>query len=137
MNLKTLKNKYISLSQDQYTSLNDAEVISPDLAEGKTNIWYAISTRDLGMGFKWCQQHDCLPDTENLEKTHVLLGSVKGTDKDKLFGLMQGEIWSPNGEARQFIKNSGVWHTSMSIGDIIEIGNKFFMVDRAGFKELT
>jgi hypothetical protein len=36
-----------------------------------------------------------------------------------VFHLMQGETWSPNGEARPFIQNLGVQHTSMFEGDLV------------------
>jgi hypothetical protein len=36
-----------------------------------------------------------------------------------VFDAMQGEVWSPNGEARPFIQNLGVQHTSMMTGDLV------------------
>jgi len=128
--------KYSIVGQDLYKSLNDAAVISPDLAKGSTKVWYAKSSRDLGMGYDWCAKKYCLPDIEDLKKTHVLLGSVKGTDEEKIFGLLQGEIWSPNGEAHNLIDKSGAKHTSMSVGDIIEMNGKCYMADIGGFREL-
>ena len=38
---------------------------------------------------------------------------------EKVFHDMQGEIWSPNGEARNFIISSGLSHTSMMVGDVV------------------
>lgn len=38
---------------------------------------------------------------------------------DNAFWLLQGENWSPNGEARDFIREKGTDHTSMSVGDIL------------------
>ena len=124
MLLHEVNKKYKVVSHEMYKSLNDAAVISPDLAKGSTKVWYAKSTRDLGMGYDWCAKKNCLPDIEDLKKTHVLLGSVKGTNKEKIFGLLQGEIWSPNGEAHNLIDKSGAKHTSMSVGDIIEMDGK-------------
>jgi len=34
--------------------------------------------------------------------------------------MMQGENWSPDGEARDYIEALEVQHTSMMVGDIIE-----------------
>jgi hypothetical protein len=34
--------------------------------------------------------------------------------------MMQGEIWSPQGEAREYIRSLGLKHTSMSAGDMVE-----------------
>lgn len=49
---------------------------------------------------------------------------------------MQGENWSPNGEAREVIQHLDA-HTSMMIGDVIyDVENKkYVMVDTCGFKE--
>jgi hypothetical protein len=50
---------------------------------------------------------------------------------------MQGEIWSPMGEARSLIKALGLEHTSMSVGDlIVDEEGSVFEVDRIGFKEI-
>lgn len=45
------------------------------------------------------------------------LRSMKAVDQDDVYTQMQGEFWSPNGEARPLIKKLGLGHTSMSIGD--------------------
>jgi hypothetical protein len=37
-----------------------------------------------------------------------------------IYLVMQGETWSPEGEARELILRSGLKHTSMSVGDLIE-----------------
>jgi hypothetical protein len=55
-----------------------------------------------------------------LKKTHVLMGKVKERNPEKLFRLMQGEYWSPNGEAYDLVSRSGSGHTSMSMGDIVK-----------------
>jgi hypothetical protein len=130
--------RYKIISQDQYKTLNDAAANYQikDLEKGTTKIWYAKETRNLGMGYDWCQKKNCLPDPKNLKKTHVLLGSIKGTDLDRIFYVMQGEIWSAKGEAYSLIKDSGLSHTSMSVGDVIEIGDKVHIIDRDGFEEL-
>ena len=49
---------------------------------------------------------------------------------------MQGEIWSPNGEAYSLIKKTGT-HTSMSVGDVIELDGEAFLVDTFGFRDLS
>ena len=57
-------------------------------------------------------------------------------DLENLYVWMQGENWSPNGEARELIRGLGLKHTSMSIGDIIEDTEtgQFHIVDFAGFR---
>jgi hypothetical protein len=83
-----------------------------------------------------------LPDPANLEATHVLLKSIEveaGTPnpREYVFHQMQGEIWSPAGEARALIESKGLQHTSMSVGDVIvtESGEKH-VVAGFGFKQL-
>ena len=122
-----------------YGTLNDASVVSGQLRPGPTKIWYyrPDHSRDLGMGAEWCRQHGRLPDPGNLQRTHELLGSVLATDPDQIYRLLQGEVWSPAGEARQLIKRLNLTHTSMSVGDIIEIGSKVLMVDENGFHPLA
>ena len=51
--------------------------------------------------------------------------------------MMQGEAWSPQGQARYLIDKLGVGHTSMSVGDIIIVNRKMLMVDRMGFTDLS
>jgi hypothetical protein len=57
---------------------------------------------------------------------------------EEVFITMQGETWSPNGEAREYIKSLGLTHTSMSTEDIVEEvrTGKLFIVEYIGFKEL-
>jgi hypothetical protein len=52
---------------------------------------------------------------------------------------MQGENWSPNGEAQEAIQSLGLNRTSMMIGDVIENldTGEFFMVNIFGFSPLT
>lgn len=58
---------------------------------------------------------------------------------EKIWILMQGDNWSPNGEARNLIRKLGLKHTSMSIGDLIEDTNTgiFYEVAGIGFNNLT
>ena len=75
--------------------------------------------------------------SENIKETHTLIAEVSVATQPKLleniYKIMQGEIWSPNGEAYDFILNSETRHTSMSVGDIIQLNETLFMVDKHGF----
>jgi hypothetical protein len=51
--------------------------------------------------------------------------------------MMQGEQWSPNGEARELIRSLGLSHASMSIGDVVEDEHGHFYAVFVGFKELA
>jgi hypothetical protein len=56
---------------------------------------------------------------DNYLKTHTFLRFLEAKDLDNVFYKMQGEVWSPNGEARDLIRSCGLRHTSMSVGDLI------------------
>jgi len=88
------------------------------------------------MGYNFCKKQGCLPDISDLGKSHVKLGTVNTTDINKIFSNFQGDSWSPNGEARNLIKSKGLSHTSMSVGDVVKVSGKVYIVDNFGFKEL-
>jgi len=113
-----------------YNSLNDANL--PELQPGNTEIWY--QTKE-----SWEEGHGLGKisiDPNDLSKTHILLGKIKETSLEKIFQVMQGDIWSPLGEARGLIRSKGMVHTSMSVGDVVVVNGQVMMVDRVGFKEI-
>lgn len=61
-----------------------------------------------------------VPTRHQLEETHVQLRDIEVTSLGAIYGLMQGEVWSPKGEARSLIMDKGLGHTSMSVGDVVE-----------------
>ena len=107
-----------------FKTLNDA------FKAGETKIWYQNEMFWETKGFH--------PEVKlaDLEKTHILLGSIDLTDLEEIFYQLQGHIWSPNGEARNLITRLGLVHTSMSVGDVVEMGGKFFVCDVCGFTEI-
>jgi len=129
----------------QYKSLNDAATLQPILAKGQLEVWYvkANFTRDFGMGYKFLDERNLLPHNEKeLKRSHVLLGKIKGigtneSGLEKLYMVMQGEVWSPKGEAYNMISKSGSYHTSMSVGDLVRKGNDLWIVDHHGFHQFT
>jgi hypothetical protein len=63
---------------------------------------------------------------------------VEAENMEDAWLQMQGEVWSPYGEAREAIKALGLAHTSMSIGDIFynpEDG-KYYWVAQFNFEEV-
>jgi hypothetical protein len=122
-----------SMGAEQYSSLADA------YPSGSTEIWYwnMDAGRDMMMGANWLSKKGQLPAPETLEQTHVLIGTLRETDPDKVFSMMQGENWSPEGQARDMINRSDTGHTSMSVGDIMKVGSTYLMVDRFGFYNLS
>lgn len=94
---------------------------------GTTEIWYC----------KKPIYHDSVvPNLETLSDTHELLGEINETDLNRIYDRMQGEEWSPNGEAREFILGLELGHTSMSIQDVIRVNGTYYMVAGMGFREL-
>jgi len=59
---------------------------------------------------------------------------------EQAFHWMQGEVWS-NGSyqatAQQIIRDAGLSHTSMCIGDIVQVDERYFACELAGFEEIT
>lgn len=52
---------------------------------------------------------------EKLPETHIQVCIIEDArSKEEVFGQMQGEVWSPKGEARSLIKALGLKRTSMS-----------------------
>lgn len=55
-----------------------------------------------------------------LLSSHVHLCQVEADNLDDAFRRMQGEHWSPHGEARPLLESLSLGHTSMSVGDVIQ-----------------
>lgn len=116
--------------------------IDPRYGTGVTKVWYMRPDffRDGIMGHDFLVKQGKLPEPNfvgNLERTHVLVGSLDIDHPEEAWEMMQGERWSPRGEANSFIRALGLQHTSMSVGDIIEKEGAFWMVDGCGFKRLA
>jgi hypothetical protein len=117
---------------EQYHTLADATSTTGDrrYGSGDTGVYYAKNPR-----FSLDQDLDA----GHLNKTHALVGYVNEKNPNKVFEMMQGEIWSPNGEARSLISKLGLRHTSMSVGDVVAIDDmlsKSFVVAPTGFKKV-
>lgn len=57
---------------------------------------------------------------ELLPVTHRFVCELDVPRLENVFAQMQGEVWSPNGEATELIASLGLHHTSMSIGDVVQ-----------------
>jgi len=112
-----------------YKSLNDAAKLFPELSDGSTEIWYQIRN-DINFSFE-------LPTKVVPGVTHKLLGRIRETNLGTIYYLLQGDNWSPEGEARELIMDKGLRHTSTSVGDVIRIDGKWIAVDGIGFKEIS
>jgi hypothetical protein len=90
------------------------------------------------MGVKWCRERGVLPDPTHLTRTHIHLKDLVAEGLEQLWIEMQGENWSPRGEARPLIRRKGLKHTSMSVGDIAVDNDRgvTYMVDNFGWVDL-
>lgn len=83
---------------------------------------------------------------DNLQDTHVYICYVEQTSAleqdhvsllNMVYTLMQGEMWSPRGQARDLLARRGVFHTSMAIGDVVVTpSGQCFEVDDFGFRSI-
>lgn len=122
-----------------YKSVNDAAIIYSGLQKGSTQVWYLRPEmfRNFSMGYAWAKEREPRFSPNTLSNTHILLGEIQETDLDKIFGMMQGEFWSPKGEAFGLMGSLGLHHTSLSVGDIIVVGGVPYMVEGCGFKDIS
>jgi hypothetical protein len=105
--------------------------------------------RDFAMGTKFLTKHpdECEASIYDVDKCkyHELVNILPYDNEKNLienmnyaFGVMQAERWSPNGEARELLDRIGtVHHTSMSVGDMIQMGKDFFVVENFGFYHIN
>lgn len=120
-----------------YQTLNDAQRHDPIFAAGdRIKVWYVKEQfhRSFCMGARMAAKCDGnMIDINDMSKFHALVGSFAGAPDltaDDVACLMQGENWSPNGEARDLIRSLGLCHTSFMAGDVVQIGDKFYTSDR-------
>ena len=121
-----------------YRSLLDAVDVTGDdrYGSGRTQIFYFNKGlfSKFSRGTRGLDLNAVLADLDN---THTRIGRVNETDLSEIFNMMQGEVWSPNGEANTMPAMSKTGHTSMSMGDVIMLPNgSAYMVDFSGFTNL-
>ena len=80
-------------------------------SEGKYQVFDARSPLALLAG--------TAPTVADLPQTHVFVRALQATDLEDVYWAMQGENWSPRGEARPLIEMLDLTHTSMSVGDVL------------------
>lgn len=75
---------------------------------------------------------------DRIKETHVRVCRARAYDLESLWSWMQGENWSPNGEARPLIEMLRLNHTSMSVGDVAyDVEDcSWWMVDAFGWWEI-
>ena len=115
-----------------HKTLNDFAEFVSKLAPGETEVYYMVDDHPKPRDYRCGDAVDVL----KLSETHKLLGKIAITDLEEVFFALQGENWSPNGEANGFIRSKGLWHTSMSIGDVVKVGGNYYAVAGMGFNKI-
>ena len=108
----------MTMTKSMYDSLNDCSLCP---AGDSVQIWY--QKREMLESSMFTRYKHIDPSC--LEKTHVLLGTMDIPYNDeqemlnRIYDTMQGEIWSPYGQALSLITRLGLMHTSMTVGDVV------------------
>lgn len=72
-----------------------------------------------------------------LNFTHRLLRQVEATSLEELYRQQQGQVWSPQGEARPLIRSLHLSHTSLSVGDVAkDAQGAYWVCDHIGWLPL-
>ena len=89
-------------------------------------------------GYAWLKERNLVPDSADLTKSHIFLQLIEARSPEDVYFRMQGENWSPTGDARELIASKGLRHTSMSVGDIVidHDSRVAYILDRMGFRFL-
>lgn len=112
----------MTMTTSMYKSLNDCSLCP---AGDSVQIWY--QKREMLESSMFTRYKNVDPTC--LEKTHVLLGTMDIPDEneqyilDRIYDTMQGEIWSPCGQALSLISHLGLMHTSMTVGDVVRFAS--------------
>lgn len=127
-----------------YQSLNDAQIIDSMFSKGNTIIWYLSDNKMItDLPNKLFFADDLVYDTDeidmdNILSNHTILGHINKPINDlddlgDIFHKLQGEYWSPKGEANSLILDNGMSHTSMMAGDIVETDTAYYVMSMFGF----
>ena len=68
-------------------------------------------------GYDYLKQINRLPNVADLTKTHVFLKVIEARKPEDVYFKMQGEGWSPTGEAREFVagrRSLRWWHEAVN-----------------------
>ena len=81
----------------------------------KTNEMFAVFYRTKPTFF---ENERAAEDWKADDGTYTFVIGMNADNLEDLYIRMQGQNWSPHGEARMLIKHVGLHHTSMSVGDL-------------------
>jgi hypothetical protein len=75
-----------------------------------------------------------IPTIQTLPQTHTEIGTVDAPNMEALFMNMQDETMSPDCKLK--IQKTKASHTSMSMGDVVKEGNKYYITHAIGFTQI-
>ncbi len=125
-----------------YTSIADAVAVTGNeaYAPGDVEVYYMRPElfHKLINGPYACVKGDVAsPTLATLDATHIKLGTISERSIGKAWCDLQGDFWSPMGQANGLLDAKGLRHTSMSVGDVFVIDGRIIMVDGCGFAEVV
>lgn len=102
-------------------------------------VWYFKPeiVREALMGPDFLRKVGKMPTMATLPTTHAPVAVVQAADLDEVFYKMQGENWSPDGEAIPLIEALGLSHTTMCVGDVVVVDGGGYMVAGMGWQTLA
>ena len=77
------------------------------------------------------------PSLKEIKEHYTFIGEVAERDIDRVFEMMEVENYSPNGEASTFLGSKFASHTSMSVGDVVRIGERWLIARMTGWTDIT
>jgi hypothetical protein len=78
---------------------------------------------------------EVLPTRARLHDTHAYVKMCDAEDLEDVFVQMQGEL-GDTAQLVELVAAKGLGHTSMSVGDVVSDGTRFWAVAPMGFTEL-
>ena len=74
----------------------------------------------------------------DIPRDFVVVKEISAKNMQDAWIKMQGENWSPKGEARPLIEKLGLQHTSMSVGDVMydKTAKNYWQVCMMGFRRV-
>ncbi len=130
----------VTESPVRFVTQNGLNQINPILNEGSKEFDIYFSKpeyrSDYMMGYEFLVEHTEFLN-RTIAETHMYIGTIKANDLDDVYYKMQGDVYSPEGQARPFIESIGIRRTSMSVGDVIFFNEEYYMVDNIGFVRIA
>jgi hypothetical protein len=76
---------------------------------------------------------------EDISRTCLPVCQMQADCLEEVFKNQQAEVWHPKVEREMtdVIKRLGLYHTSMSVGDVAEVNGKYYQVDLSCWRKVN